>query len=311
MRKTLWICLLAIFVTACGGRDGDQNGPAPIVVTIEPLRLIVAEIVGDRMPVVRLMDPAASPHTYEPRPSDMAAARRAVALFFVDPNLDGWAARIAANNKTSVFDLVPPSSRRTLTDSGTLFIEDEAAHEGHDHAHHDHAHDHEGADPHFWTDPLVVAALAPVLAAELGRLDPANAAHFQERAEAMAAGLRQLDEELAIALKPHRGAAVILFHPSFHYFAFRYGLEVPAVVEPSPGKEASIAYLRRIGEIARERQVRLIATEPQLARRPAEVVAEATGLPLVELDPLGALGDPRVIGDLIRFNAMVIREALE
>jgi ABC-type Zn uptake system ZnuABC Zn-binding protein ZnuA len=57
--------------------------------------------------------------------------------------------------------------------------------------------------------------------------------------------------------------------------------------------------------------IKAVFTEPQLARRPAEVVAEAGGVPVFEIDPLGGVPGKMRYEELIRSNAKVLNEALQ
>jgi len=54
-----------------------------------------------------------------------------------------------------------------------------------------------------------------------------------------------------------------------------------------------------------------VLTEPQLARRPAEVVAEAAGVRCYEMDPLGGVPGRETYSELLRYNARVLVEALQ
>lgn len=297
------LLLLAGSLASCG-RQASVEGSQEVhfVATIQPIYLIVRELAEGRATVSRLMDPGASPHTYDPRPSDVRAVERAAALIHVSNNIDGWAARLPARAKVSAFDHVPPSMRLHYDADGHI------CDHGHDHHHH---HHHSDEDGHFWTDPIAVREILVPLAGEFARLDPEGADVYLANARRMEARLSELHDELALLLMPVMGRRCILFHPSFNYMFTRYGIEVAAVVEPSPGQEASPAWLRDIIRTAAAEDVKAIFSEPQLSQRPAEVLAEATGLPLHEIDPIGVRGDLTLIDDFLLHNGRILREALE
>jgi len=264
-------------------------------VTIAPLGLIVQEIVGDRAQVHTLLQPGASPHTYEPRPSDVRTAESALAILYVDDSLDGWAARLPGERKIAVFHLVPESLR-------LRWEPEEEDSNGHGHG---------AYDPHFWGDPLAVKAMLPELVRELTSADPEGASGYEERANRFAASLDSLDAALREQMAPVKGAPVVMFHSGWDYFLKRYGLELVALVEASPGKEATARHITRIAELIRSRGVKAVFTEPQLARRPAEVAAEAGGVPVYEVDPLGGVPGRMTYEELLRSNANVLIEALK
>lgn len=296
------IALSGVLMTSCGRAPDEAVGEVHFVATIQPVYLIARELTEGRATMSRLLDPGASPHTYDPRPSDVRSAERATALLHVSADIDGWAAGLPSREKVALLPLIPPALRIHFDGDGHVCP--------HDHGH-DHGHGHADEDGHFWTDPVVIGALLGPLAEELGRLDPEGREHYLANAQRMEARLSELHEELATLLGPIKGSRCILFHPSFNYMFERYGIEVSAVLEPSPGQEASPAWLRDIIRKVEPEAVKAIFTEPQLSRRPAEVLAEASGLPLFEIDPIGVHEDLAVIDDLLLHNARVLREALE
>jgi len=295
-----WIAVLTV-IGGAGCSRPEPSSDAAFVATIPPLTAILQEIVGDRAPVHNLLPPGSSPHTYEPRPSDAAAAEQCRTLFFVANSLDAWAAKLGTPKRLAVMPMLPRAYR-------IAYIP---------HAHDDdHHHDHgdvaeDEADPHFWSDPLAVKALLPALVDALKAVDPQGAAQYEKNASAFAEQLDQLHEEMTILMAPFKGAEVILFHPSWVYFLERYGMGVAALIEPSPGKEQTPRYLRQVSEIARNKQVKALFSEPQLPSGPAEVLAETLGLPLFEMDPLGGVEGRDTYASLIRYNASILAQALE
>jgi ABC-type Zn uptake system ZnuABC Zn-binding protein ZnuA len=257
------------------------------VATINPLAAILRELVPDATRVQALLPPGASPHTFEPRPSDLRGAQAAGALFFVSSELDGWAARLPARRTIAALDLIPPE-HRLASEPGS-----------------------EDTDPHFWTDPMAVKASLAGLADVLCALEQADCAAVRRNAERFSAALERLDREVQDMLEPVRGSRVVLFHPSFRYFLRRYGLVLAGVIESSPGKEPTPRSLTAMVKTVRDARVKVVFTEPQLPARPAEALAEAAGIRVATLDPLGGVPGRRTYAEIIRYNARVLREALQ
>ncbi|WP_444666293.1 zinc ABC transporter substrate-binding protein [Cereibacter changlensis] len=124
---------------------------------------------------------------------------------------------------------------------------DHAEHAEHDHAEHEHEHDaepaghdheeagheghsHSGLDSHLWLDPANARLWLPAIAAELGKLDPDNAATYAANAESAAAGVARLDAETAARLEAVQDRPFVVFHDAYGYFAAHYGLDVAATV---------------------------------------------------------------------------------
>lgn len=267
------------------------------VATIPPLAFVLRELAGDTAVAV-LLPPGASPHTYEPRPSDVAAAQRSAAFAYVAPALDGWAARLPARRRIEMFALVPPALRLPLPppDAGEARALEASVDDG-------------APDPHFWMDPVVVRAVLPALTDSLCAVDPERCALYRGNAARFADTLRALDAELAATLAPLRGRAVVLFHPSMRYLLARYGIRVAAMVEPSPGQEPTPRRVEALAAIVRRTGATTIYTEPQLPRRPAEVIAELAHVRLDELDPLGGTPGRDTYAALLRYDAGVLRRS--
>lgn len=288
---------------ACGG---PATGPAPIVVTIPPLKLILQEIVGERAEVICILPPGASPHTFELRPSTAQRISGAKALFYVDETIDGWAARNASGPRDALFDMVPEQMRIAFDGA-----------DGHVH-NHDHStkdvrpesNQEESWNAHFWSDPLVVAAIVPRLVEVLSSLDPDGAAQYSARGQAFQESLTRLDGELRDGRPSLSEFGLVAFHPSWDYFLARYGLSVSAYIEPFPGKEPTPRAMQAIQEAVLPHARRLILSEEQLPAKPAQVLAELLDAPLIVIDPLGGPPGRDTYADFLRYNAELIWGAL-
>jgi len=243
------------------------------------------------------LPPGASPHTYDPKPSDIAAIEGATALFYVDDSLDGWVADFDVKHKVAVFEMLPEEMWLEMDDHG--HGEHRIKEDGHKHS----------IDPHFWTKPMAVKAVLPQLVIELSKLDPGGKDKYGSNAQSFAVKLDELHEEVTRLMKPYSGESLLLFHPSFNYFADAYGLEIAGVIEPFPGKEPSPKYLINLVKTIKAHDVKAIFTEPQLPLAPARTIANETGLPLYILDPLGGVEGRRTYGELILYNVITIAEA--
>ncbi|MGH9388629.1 MAG: metal ABC transporter substrate-binding protein, partial [Vicinamibacteria bacterium] len=89
-------------------RCGPASPPGDIVVSIFPLEQIAREIVGDRLRIETLLPPGASPHTFEPRPGDVARTEQARLFVRIGGGFDDWAENLlgAANPKRTTLSLL-------------------------------------------------------------------------------------------------------------------------------------------------------------------------------------------------------------
>lgn len=289
------VVLLFFFVLVSGCAEPEQgatgNKPSYLT-TIPPFAFILQEVTGKRAEVTALLSAGSSPHTYEPRPSDVRRVGASTALFYGAAELDGWATDLDAPARVALMDLLP----------GTLKISLPERMEGHGSA---------GVDPHFWMDPLAVRGLLPALTDTLCGLDPPGCREYQENAQDFAARLDSLHMEIDGLTSPAKGRVVLMSEPFLLYYTERYGIRVGGLIEPFPGKEPSARALRDLVTTARESGAHALFIQVQLPTRGSAAISEAAGIPVYELDPLGGGETRNTYSELIRYNTGVVVEALK
>ncbi len=292
--------LLAALLCLAALLGGVAQARVSVVVSIHPLYDLVRQVAGDDADVVRLLPVGASPHTFDPTPRDVIRVAQAD-LVVLNGGLDIWLHNlIAASGSTArVVEVIALAAVvDVLKESFPDLVPVDAAGAA------------VGFNPHVLPDPVAAAAAVPAIATALSEVDPANASAYQRRGAALVADLRALDQELAQVLAPVAGAAFVPFHDAWRYFAARYHLNLVVEIEPFPGREPSPAYLREALSLVRSSGATAIFTEPQLSRRPAEVVAAEAGVALYEIDPKGGFPGRETYQDLMRYNARTVSEAL-
>jgi zinc transport system substrate-binding protein len=249
-----------------------------IFVSILPQQYFVERIGGDRVDVSVMVMPGADPHTYEPKPTQMAKMASAAIYFSIGISFEStWLPKISTTY---------PGMRIVHMDEG---IEKMDMLPAHDHGEEDHpaekGHHHDAGDPHVWTSPLLVKILCENIRNTLTEFDPENRTVYEENYRRFAAEIDALDSEFkAMFSGMEKAKAFMVFHPSWGYFAREYGLEqIPVEIE---GKDPKPAQLEKLIKLAREKEIQMIFVQPQFSTRNAEVVARAIGARLVYADPL-------------------------
>jgi ABC-type Zn uptake system ZnuABC Zn-binding protein ZnuA len=276
--------------------------PLRVVTTIQPLGLVVRELGGERVVVSVLVPPGASPHTFEPQPSDVQSLVAARLIVEVGGGLDGWvhpllAAAAARPDRLTLLDLPGLDPLPAAADSHVDTGPRDAAHR---------------LDPHAWLDPIRVRdVLVPALATKLAALDAAGSVDYQASRENFVARLTALDAEIRTTLAGH-GRQFLAFHAAWRYFAKRYDLEEVGVIEEAPGEEPTPRELGALAQRAREARLPAILIEPQLSSRIAEMLARDLGAAVVTVDPNGDPTDPERASyeGLMRWNARAFARAL-
>ncbi|MEX0322390.1 MAG: metal ABC transporter substrate-binding protein [Puniceicoccaceae bacterium] len=263
--------------------------PLKVGVSVLPLESVVKEIGGERVEVMSLQREGDSCSVFEPRPSVISWLAGAEVFF-----------RVGAGYETSILHKVENRFDR-LTVHDLRDVVSVLPLEEHDHHHHDHAHAHdhgedcescgsvhgdgdEETDPHLWLDPLRLADAADLIAGKLAEALPESAEVFRDRAQSLRRRAEVLHHKLEQQLHPFHGRAFYVYHPSLNYFAQRYDLEQVAISAPS--HSPTVRELHGVISRAREEGVRVIFVQPQESRRHAEIVAQAVGASVVEIDPM-------------------------
>jgi zinc transport system substrate-binding protein len=247
--------------------------PMSVFVSIAPQKYFVQKIGGDRVDISVLVEPGGNPHTYEPKPGQMAALSKARVFFAIGVTFEeGWLDRIAALNK---------AMRIVHTEAGI----ERRRMIGHGHTEEDADHDPASGDPHVWLSPPLVMLQARNILQALAETDPAGRDHYERNYKAFIEEIVDLDAELrAIFAEGGGSRTFMVFHPSWGYFAEAYGLKQVAV--ETEGKEPKPRELKDLVEFARERDIRVIFVQPQFSRKGAEVIAREIGAQVAVADPL-------------------------
>ena len=311
----------AILGCGRGGSGTAASGGKPrVAVSIFPLWDIVRRVAGERLEVILVLPPGRSEHSYDPTPKEMAQVAQAKLGLSVGLGMDGWLEKVvrgAAGNEVPITQLGPKANPRKMTaeEVGAEAAEEAAEQkdkpeEHHEHEH-EHEHDHHGAeDPHFWLDPVRMKALVPTIVEVLSKLDAPGADGYKTRGQTVEAELDKLHVLIEAKSKTWTKKTIVTFHGSMGYYAERYGLRIAAVIEPFPGKEPTAKYVKEVlGAIEKSQAVALFS-EPQLDRRPAQVIADQAKLPLFELDPIGGGPGADTYEKLLEKNTTVLDRAL-
>lgn len=278
------ITALALTATACGSAvpDGtDEAGTVQVLASFYPLQYVVERVGGEHVTVDNLTPPSAEPHDLELSPAQVRAIGDAGLVVY----LSGF--------QPAVDDGVEQRQPEHVVDaSGAAELEEDPAggHEGEtaeEHADEEGAEDeHAGTDPHFWLDPVRLAAVAQQVADELAAVDPDNADAYAEGAAALDADLVALDEQYTERLAPCADATLVTSHEAFGYLAGRYDLSLVGIAGIDPESEVAPARIREIREIVRANDVSTIYVETIADPQAAEALASDLGVDTATLDPV-------------------------
>ncbi len=244
-----------------------------IVVSIVPEATFVKAIGKDKVDVTVMVLPGSSPHTYEPKPSQMKAVAKAQLYFAIGVEFEKtWLPRFKdLNPNMKIIDLSEGIDKMPMA------------------AHHHEAEHHEesGLDPHIWTAPENVARIAQHIFEALASADPQNRAYYKANLDAFLAKVKETDSHIRnlLASLP-KGTAFMVFHPSWGYFAKGYGLrQLPIEIE---GKSPKPRELIGVIKAAQKAHVRAIFTQPEFSDASTKIIAKELHIPVIKVSPLAA-----------------------
>ena len=291
------VLLLLMLVMGCnsGPPAGESDDRLVVVVTLAPQVEFVERVGGDRVRVVLMVPPGASPHTYEPTPSQMRELASASAYFKVGSGVEfetAWLDKLQGVN---------PSLRVIDGAAGIELIgeahdEDEHHKEG---SATDEHHRHTGTDPHIWLSPVNAKRMVENLAAGLTEVDPDHTGDYHANADAYLAELKELDAYIRQSFEGKTERTFLTYHPSFAYLAREYGLDQLGIEHE--GKEPTPQVLQQAIDDARAHNLSFVFVNPQFSTRNAETVARELDSTTMPLDPLprAYITDMRIIADAL------------
>lgn len=263
--------LLAIF-----GCRAPQKETKPVVVaSIYPYELLLSELLGPDFEVKTLIPPNASPHSYSPRPKELAELHEAA---FALSNGYGL--------ETGLDQAFEALGEKHLRVSELLGEEAVGAE----------------ANPHVWLSPILMQNLVLELYPRLQELFPDYHDVIANNAVDLGATLTALDSRINSERERLENTPLITFHDSFHHFSKLYEINDLGSVQSSPGHEPNPGDLARLGTLIKEHSVTAVCVEPQMDKKSAQVLARDFDLDLVELDPLGTSLEVSTLTELIEIN---------
>ena len=267
--RKVFLCLLGGLLLTTASCSRNSDGKDLILVSIEPQRMVLEQIVGDRYRVEALLANGADPETFDPTAADRMKVDRAL-LYFGTGVLP-----FEEKLKQAAADRYVNSGEGIPLLYGT---------HGH---HHDDADGHEHhseADPHFWSSVGNMRLMAKNMRDAVARTDTAVAAQCGLRYDAYVQHLDSLDSRLRGTLAPVRDASFAVWHPSLSYFARDYGLRQLSL--GMEGKDLSAKGLRGAIDHALADSVRVFFFQKEYDSRQAEAINDAIGSRFVIIDPL-------------------------
>ncbi len=241
---------------SCSSAKNDNANK--ITVSIEPLRYLTEQIVGDRFEVVTMVPKGSSPETYEPTARQMADLSESI-LYIKVGELGferTWMPRLTSN-----------APHITVVNSSEGITS------------------HIGDDPHSWMSARNAIIMAHNIYEAVKRIDVKDSVFFRQRLDSLCNVIHATDKYIRQTTAQAQCKSFIIYHPALTYFASDYGLEQLALEEH--GREPSAAELEQIISTARAKGVKTMFIQREFANRNVDIITNTIGARKVEINPLG------------------------
>ena len=278
----LVVTALIISGASCAPR-AEVTDRIGVIVTLLPRAEFVASVGGEKVSVTVMVPPGASPHAYEPTPSQMVTVTRAKMYAKVGSGIDFelvWMDKlVTANQKMLIVDCSDGVQLQKLAG----------------------AQERSALDPHIWLSPLNARLMVQNIANGLMQIDPDNLAYYEKNRDAYLQKLTRLDRDIRDSLSAVTNRRFMVYHEGFGYFARDYNITMLPIEEE--GKEPTAIDIADLIKLAKEHKIKVIFTSPQFNPQSARVIAEAIDGRVVFIDPLA--------GDYIDNMYRLLREMVQ
>ncbi len=226
------------------------------IVSILPQKTFVKAIGGNKIDVTVMVKPGNSPHTYEPKPSQMKDISKAELYLAIGVEFEhNWLPKFKnQNSDMKIIDISKNIERLNK-------------------------------DPHVWVTPQNVKTLLNNILTILIEKDPVNKDYYQNNYNKFVNKINQTDIEIRNILKDlPKDSKFMVFHPSWGSFAKQYSLvQIPIEVDGKAPKPREIIKLIKEAKI---HNIRAVFTAPEFSKKVAQQIASQLNIKVVPISPL-------------------------
>jgi len=247
------------------------------IVSIIPQSTILHAIGGDKVNITLMVQAGDSPHSYEPKPSQMIAIAQADLYLAIGVEFEqAWLPKFKdLNSKMFLADITKDIEKIPMLDNHHTHKEHKVAN----------TDEHPKNDPHVWTSPSNVKIIAKNIYNALTKVDKKNTNYYRHNLDTFLSKVTQTDHTIKEILASHKeNRTFLVFHPSWGYFAKEYHLKQVAMeVE---GKNPKPKALVKLIKEAKKKKINAIFTQAEFSDASAKIIANELHIPVVKISPM-------------------------
>ncbi|MDI6730907.1 MAG: zinc ABC transporter substrate-binding protein [Candidatus Altarchaeum sp.] len=280
------ILILSVLISGCIEEKPKENLTKNLTekiivgVTILPQAEFVEKVGGDKVKVMVMIPPGASPHTYEPTPNQMIDLSNAkmyakigtdmefeLELMNKIANLNKNLLIIDCSNGIELKEMSKEKKKADAADDNKTYKEGTVV-----------------KDPHIWLSARNAKIMVENIYEGLVEVDPANKEYYKKNKDSYIAKLDEVDRKISEKLSNLNNRKILVYHPAWGYFCRDYNLIQIAIEEE--GKEPTLPGIENLIKQAKKNNVTIIFASPQFSTKSAEVVAKEINGKVVLVNPL-------------------------
>lgn len=289
------ITLVVLFVVSIFPEAGRSE--LRVVSTLPDFASMARELGGERVLAESLIYGTQDPHYVDAKPSYILKVNRADLLIVIGLGLEaGWLPVLLTQSRNPA---VQAGSAGYMDASEYVKLKEAPAVVSRDMG-----DVHGGGNPHYYTSPQELHAVARAIHERLVELDPAGKEYYQDRWDEFDSKYREKLSEWESALDPCRGSKVVVYHQSWIYLLDWAGFERVGALEPKPGIPPNPAHVSSLLQKSEAVGAEYVFQEIYHPTRTARLFAEKVGARHIVLPSMvGAEKDIDTIWD--KFDRIV------
>lgn len=238
--------------TSSGTTPNTSTHKIKVVASFYPVYEFVKKVGGDKVDASVLIPIGAEPHDFDPTIQQIQGVESAAMLVYSGAGMEStWINKV---NPKFVVDTSKGIHLLTSNDPQS----------------------HAPTDPHIWLDPILAIQQVENIRDGLSKVDPNNAAYYDQNAQNFIGQLKSLDASIRGDLTGSNCTKrdFIAFHNAFSYFAKQYGLNQHSIAGLTPEGEVLPQRLVQVVQLAKNLGINIIYSEDLIDPRSSQAIAD-------------------------------------